>query len=68
MSAEMMVKMKEGSDSLVRQSKSRVDCSPGSREFALEYNKIMGLGRQWCTALEEVNKLRWFTLIAHKLE
>jgi hypothetical protein len=28
----------------------------------------MEIGKKWCSSMEEVNKLRWFTRIALKLE
>jgi hypothetical protein len=56
------------SASLVRESKSRAECSPESTNFRKDYESIMQIGKKWCNSMEEVNKLRWFTKIAQRLE
>jgi hypothetical protein len=56
------------SASLVRESRKREECSPESGSFRRDYDSIMEIGRKWCSSIEEINKLRWFTRIAQKLE
>lgn len=65
---EQVEVMRRQSDILVSESRSRGKGSPESHRFRESYDSMMKLGSKWCSALEEINKLSWFTRILCKLE
>ena len=64
---EQIDQMKYQSEELIKESRSREKGVSESPKFKENYTKLMKLGTKWCSPLEEVNKLRWFSRIISKL-
>ena len=67
LSPEQIDQMKYQSEELIRESRTREVGIPESPKFKENYSNLMKLGNKWCSPLEEVNKLRWFSRIVSKL-